>query len=117
VEESRTALDRARRLPEESKARKQATRRGRSKVEQALRLHKLSSAAWLALAEALLLSGDEAEAAAAGQRAIILNPTLKAYADQPETGLGPDPELLSRLLAIDAFRRLWDTLPDGQASQ
>ena len=46
---------------------------------------------------------------------MILNPTYKRYADQPESGLGPDPEVLQRLLSIDAFRRLWDALPGGGA--
>lgn len=81
--------------------------------KRALRHHNQSDAAWLALAEASLLAGDPSAAAAAGQRAVILNPMLKRYANQPKTGLGPDPEVLKQLLAIDPFRRLWDALPDS----
>lgn len=81
--------------------------------KRALRHHNQSDAAWLALAEASLLAGDPSAAAAAGQRAVILNPMLKRYANQPKTGLGPDPEVLKQLLAIDSFRRLWDALPDS----
>jgi uncharacterized Ntn-hydrolase superfamily protein len=81
--------------------------------KQALRHHNQSDAAWMALAEASLLAGDPSAAAAAGQRAVILNPMLKRYANQPETGLGPDPEVLEQLLAIGPFRRLWDALPDS----
>ena len=114
VEQSREALSKARKLPKGA-ARDEAAGLGRSRAEEALRLHNLNYSAWLALAEARLWSGDQAGAAAAGQRAIILNPTFKRYADQPETGLGPDPEVLKRLLAIDAFRRLWEALPDGEA--
>jgi hypothetical protein len=65
----------------------------------------------MALAEASLLAGDPSAAAAAGQRAVILNPMLKRYANQRETGLGSDPEVLEQLLAIAPFRRLWDALP------
>jgi hypothetical protein len=114
VLESQKALKEARKRPMGS-GQHQAAALGRARAEKALRLHNLSYAAWLALAEARLLYGDQAGAATAGQRAIILNPTLKRYADQPETGLGPDPEVLKRLLAIDAFRRLWDALPGGEA--
>ncbi len=110
VEESQKALKRARELPAGS-GQHEAAALGRAKAEEALRLHNLSDAAWLALAEARLLYGDQAGAATAGRRALILNPTLKHYADQPETGLGPDPQVLKRLLAIDAFRRLWDAMP------
>ena len=42
-------------------------------------------------------------------------PDPQALCARPETGLGPDPEVLKRLLAIDAFRRLWDALPGGEA--
>ena len=113
VEKSREALQQARKRsagPE----RHQAAALGRAWAEEALRLHNLSYTAWLTLAEARLLYGDRAGAATAGQRAIILNPSLKRYANRPETGLGPDPEVLKRLLTIDAFRRLWDALPGGE---
>jgi uncharacterized Ntn-hydrolase superfamily protein len=113
VEQSREVLHEIRTLPAGSD-RDQAIVLARAQAEQALRLHNQSYAAWLALAEALLWSGDQPGAAAAGQRALILNPTLKRYASQPESGLGPDPEVLQRLLTLDAFRRLWDALPDGE---
>jgi uncharacterized Ntn-hydrolase superfamily protein len=113
VEQCREALNEIRKLPAGSD-RDQAVVRARARAEQALRLHNQSDAAWLALAEARLWSGDPLGAAAAAQRAIILNPTLKRYANRPESGLGPDPEVLERLLAIDAFRRLWDALPAGE---
>lgn len=85
-------------------------------AKQALRHHNQSDAAWLVLAEASLFAGDLSTAAAAGQRAVILNPMLKRYANQPETGLGPDPEVLEQLLTINPFRRLWDALPDSAQS-
>jgi len=114
VEQSMSALKQARELPAGS-LRDEAAASGRAHAEEALRLHNLSSSAWLALAEARLWAGDKAGAAAAGQRAVILNPSLKAYARQPETGLGPDPIALDGLLAIEAFRRLWDALPSEEA--
>jgi uncharacterized Ntn-hydrolase superfamily protein len=116
VERSRKVLRQVRTLPE-GRGRDEAVALARERAEEALRLHNLSYSAWLALAEARLWAGDRAGAGAAGQRAVILNPTLKRYANRPETGLGPDPELLQRLLAIDAFRRLWDALPGGESQQ
>jgi uncharacterized Ntn-hydrolase superfamily protein len=115
VEQCRKVLNEIRKLPAGSD-RDQAAVLARARAEQALRLHNQSYAAWLALAEAHLWSGDRRGAAAAAQRALILNPTLKRYANRPESGLGPDPEVLKRLLTIDAFRRLWDALPPAEAT-
>ena len=48
---------------------------------------------------------------AAARRALLINPVLKRYSVIPETGLGIEPELLTRLLEDERFRKVWDALP------
>ena len=64
VEQSREALCRARGLPEGS-ARDRSAAMALERAEEALRLHNLSYSAWLALAEARLMSGAQVGASTA----------------------------------------------------
>lgn len=73
--------------------------------------------AWLLLARARLASGAVKSAARAARNAILINPALKKIGPKPRAVLGLSEELLQRLVEVESFRRLWNSLPGGPSNR
>ena len=80
----------------------------RRAAEQSVALDPNNAGAWLVLAAVRLEQQRPEPAAAAGKRALLLNPWLKTAI---LTGLSDEADLVDRLLAVESFRQLWETLP------
>ena len=93
----------------------QAIVEARAQATKAVELYEFSDGGWVALAGAEAAAGDLTAASEAARRALLINPVLKRYSVIPETGLGIEPKLLSRLLEDARFRKVWDALPGDDA--
>ena len=87
-----------------------------AEVEHALELYPEDDYGWWMLARILLLQGERDAAAEAAQRALIENPTWRRLPESTRASLGVAPELITELLGIDTFRRVWESLaPESSA--
>lgn len=110
IENAHRAIDTAR-DSDDLERRAQAIAEARAQAQKAVELYEFSDAGWVALAGAEAEGGDLEAASEAARRALLINPVLKRYSVIPETGLGIEPELLSKLLEDERFRKVWDALP------
>lgn len=115
VENARRALHAARDSDDESR-RAEAIAEARAQATNAVALYEYSDNGWVALAGAEAMGGDLAAASDAARRALLINPVLKRYSVIPETGLGIEPDLLTRLLDDERFRKVWDALPGDEGA-
>ena len=81
-----------------------------AQIEHALELYPEDDFGWWLLARIRLLQGEPDAAAAAAQRALIENPAWRRLPASTRASLGVAPELITALLEVDAFRRLWESL-------
>ena len=79
-------------------------------AERSTRLYPHNEFGWLTLARAHLELGNKDAAAAAAIRALQVNPWLKTAVVQGTFGRGPG-RTVERLLKIESFRRLWESIP------
>jgi uncharacterized Ntn-hydrolase superfamily protein len=79
-------------------------------VEHALELYPEDDYGWWMLARIRLLQGEQDAAAEAAQRALIENPTWRRLPESTRASLGVAPALVTELLEIDTFRRVWESL-------
>ena len=81
-----------------------------AQVEHALELYPEDDYGWWMLARIHLLQGERDAAAEAAQRALIENPSWRRLPESTRASLGVAPELITELLEIDSFRRVWESL-------
>jgi len=77
-----------------------------SSSRKAIEYHSQDGAAWLLLARVLVARGELEEAGEAGRQALLRDPWLKGAALR---GL-VDKGLIERLLQVDVFARLWESI-------
>lgn len=123
IEHGRSAQEEARRLLREAERigdqeqdseaeagqeRRDLLQRAVDAAERSTRLNPHDAWNWLTLAAVRLRVDDRDGAAAAGRRALSVNPWVKAAIVQ---GIVDYDELLDELLEVAAFRRVWETVP------
>lgn len=91
--------------------REAACAEARTLATRATRLAPANGDAWLVLAETERLAGDTGAASAAFRSALIVNPQLKRYAQNPAWGMIPAPVSLDALLELPGVLGLWEALP------
>lgn len=79
-------------------------------LERAVRRHPLDDYSWWTLAKVRLTQQRPESAAMAAGRALRANPTWRHLPPPTRQALGVSPGLISRLLKVESFRRLWDSL-------
>lgn len=90
----------------------------RLEMQRALELHPEDDNGWWLLARIRLLEGESEAAAVAARRALLENPAWRRLPESTRARLGVTPELISQLLAIESFRRVWESLaPVAPAAQ
>lgn len=81
-----------------------------AELRDVVRLNPADGWSWLRLANVHLQLGEEDEAAAAGIQALRIDPWIKTAALQ---GISGGDRLVEPLLGLEAFRKIWETLPTG----
>lgn len=98
----------------EGTARNELLAAARAQILTALDLHPEDEYGWWLLARIRLLENEPEAAAAAAQRALLENPTWRGLPAATRAGLGVEPEMIDALLAVESFRRVWDSLAAPQ---
>ena len=115
IRQAQLATSKAKRLLQQVSASKGATRSGliiqaREQMQQAVQLHPQDDYGWWLLASIYLLEEQPAAAAEAAQRALLENPAWRRLPAPTRASLGVEPELISALLEIESFKRVWNSL-------
>jgi hypothetical protein len=85
-------------------------------MERAVRLHPGDDYGWWLLARIYLLEGKQQAAADAAQRALLENPAWRTLPASTRTVLGVEPELIQKLLQVDSFKQIWQSLATERAT-
>ena len=94
----------------EGEQRQERLRLARAVLRDVVKLNPADGWSWLWLANVHLQLGEEVEAADAGIRALRIDPWIKTAATK---GISGGDRLVEPLLGLEAFRKIWETIPAG----